>query len=390
MFMSAISFRRSVPLGVAMFGLALAPGAATAASASVKVGKHSGDHATLSLSGARKKALKREHVSVQVVRPASKYQFPQASGSWNFSKSSGTLNYSGAFRFHDGKRSVSITKLSFVRTAKGKDSVTGYIAGHKVTLFTLSGRAKIKKQGTRVTISGMTANLTKQAAQRINKALHHKVATNNEQIGTFSTTLTNTTKAGSKKGTTGGKVSPEVALSFNKAVSQLLNSSGVSTNPLAPATSGVTGALSSTTLPGDGTSVTLPATGSGSGSGGTVTDSGGTVTGTIPLSGGIQLGSGDGSVTLTNGELTLGTGTDGSSLSFSVNGGPDVKLFDIDTSKLVTSAVGNGELSLSGLTAELSQEGSDTINQLAGKNVVQPEEVVGGLSVIVPASSGSA
>jgi hypothetical protein len=387
--MSAQNLRRSVPLGLAVLGLAAAP-AANAAGTAIKVGKHSGDRATLSLSSARKHSLKQDHVRVQTLRPASNYRFPQASGKWNFTSESGTLNYSGAFRFRDGKRSVRITRLSFVRTAKGKDSVTGYIAGHKVTLFTLSGKAKVKKQGTRVTISGLTAKLTKAAAQRLNKALHHKVANRNQKVGSFTATFTNTTKAKTtptKPGAPAGPATSEVGLSFNKAVDQVLSSNGLPAVPILPATGGLPAPLGSTTLPGDGTSVTLPSTGSGSGA--TLTDSGGTITGTLPLSGGIQLGSGAGAITLSDGQLTLGTGTDGSGLSFSVNGGPDLKLFDIDTSKLLRATTSNGSLSLSGLTAELSKEGADTINQLVGKNIVQPKEVVGGLSLIVPASSGS-
>lgn len=392
--MSAQNLRRSVPLGLAVLGLAVAP-AAGAKGTAIKVGKHSGDRATLSLASARKHSFKRQHVSVQTLRPASNYHFPQASGKWNFTQESGTLNYSGAFRFRDGKSSVRITKLSFVRGPKGKEWVTGYIAGHKVTLFTLSGKAKIKKQGTRVTISGLTAKLTKAAAQRFNKALHHKVANRNQKVGSFTVTFTNTTKSSTPtKPTlpTGGSAAPEVGLSFNKALDQVLGSNGLPAVPILPASGGLPDPLGSTTLPGDGTSITLPSVGlgsGGSGAGATLTDSGGTITGTIPLSGGIQLGNGAGAITLTDGQLTLGTGTGGSSLSFSVNGGPDIRLFDIDTSKLVRATTSNGSLSLSGLTAELSKEGAETINQLVGKNIVQPKEVVGGLSLIVPASSGS-
>jgi hypothetical protein len=59
-------------------------------------------------------------------------------------------------------------------------------------------------------------------------------------------------------------------------------------------------------------------------------------------------------VSLTNPELTLGTGTEGSSLSFEMNGGPEVKLFDIDTPQLEQAATPDGTLDLHGRMATLS------------------------------------
>ncbi len=83
--------------------------------------------------------------------------------------------------------------------------------------------------------------------------------------------------------------------------------------------------------------------------------------------------------------LSIGTGIDGSSgLYFSLNGGPEVKLFDIDTSKLEAAALPGGMLDLNGLLTELSSEFSGTINELAGQQIVQPGQAAGLLSPIVP------
>jgi hypothetical protein len=164
---------------------------------------------------------------------------------------------------------------------------------------------------------------------------------------------------------------------------QTLSQNGLAPVPILPASGGLPAPAGTTTVPGaDGTSLTLPAA---IGAGASASFNAGTLTGTVPLTGGIQLGRGTGSVSLTNPVLTLGTGTEGSALSFSVNGGPEVKLFDIDTSALEKSALGNGGISLTGLTATLSKEAASTINKLAGKQIVKPAQSVGGLTVIVPA-----
>ena len=86
-------------------------------------------------------------------------------------------------------------------------------------------------------------------------------------------------------------------------------------------------------------------------------------------------------------ELTLGTGTEGSSLSFEMNGGPEVKLFDIDTSQLEQAATPDGTLDLNGLLAKLSSEGASSLNTILGTNAFTTGEPVGGVSVILPAAA---
>jgi hypothetical protein len=86
-------------------------------------------------------------------------------------------------------------------------------------------------------------------------------------------------------------------------------------------------------------------------------------------------------------ELTLGTGTEGSSLSFEMNGGPEVKLFDIDTSQLEQAATPDRTLDLNGLLAKLSSEGASSLNTILGTNAFTTGEPVGGVSVILPAAA---
>ena len=178
-------------------------------------------------------------------------------------------------------------------------------------------------------------------------------------------------------------------MAFTPALESALGSSGLSVTPLGPAANTVLGGLSGVTLPlGNGTSVTVPSVGGTPAASASFDD--GTLTASVPLSGGVDLSNGDASVTLTNPVLSIGTGTDGSSgLYFSLNGGPEIKLFDIDTAKLEAAALPNGTLDLNGLLTELSSELSGTINELAGQQIVQPGQAAGVLSAIVPSSAAS-
>ena len=67
-------------------------------------------------------------------------------------------------------------------------------------------------------------------------------------------------------------------------------------------------------------------------------------------------------------------------------GGPELKLFDIDTSKLEQAATPNGGLDLSGLLATLSSEGASTLNSVLGQNVFTTGQPVGGITLLLPAA----
>ncbi len=301
-------------------------------------------------------------------------------------------------RFVRGKRSVKLTKFSFTRTVKGKNStatLTAFFGKKKVTLLTLTGKVKVKMKGAKATVSGFTAKLSKKAASLLNSGLKHKAFKANQKIGSFSLTLTSRATLVTKPappaapGTPGtpGANSPGAGLAFTPAFESALGASGLSVTPLGPAANGILGGLSGVTLPlGDGTSVTVP--GVGGAPAASASYDNGTLTASVPLAGGVNLSNGDVSVSLTNPVLSIGTGIDGSSgLYFSINGGPEVKVFDIDTSKLAAAALPNGTLDLNGLLTELSNEGSATINQLAGQQIVQPGQASGLLSLIVPSSA---
>jgi hypothetical protein len=263
------------------------------------------------------------------------------------------------------------------------------LKGHKVNLFNITGKVRVKRSATSETLSGMTAKLTKAGATKLNKALRGKAFKNGQSFGSFTVTVSNSPVsgtapgAGAAAGATGvtGASSTGAGVAFAPAFRSLLDSVGLGAIPLLPGSNGLPAPLGTTTIPGlDGTSVTLPLNGSTGGA----SFSNGVLTGTIPLSGGLQLGNGAVSVSLNNPQLTLGTGTEGSSLSFQLNGGPEVKVFDLDTSQLLQSALPNGTLDLQGLLATLSSEGAASLNAALGTNVFTTGQPVGGVSLIVP------
>jgi hypothetical protein len=291
-----------------------------------------------------------------------------------------------------GKHKVRINSVTFTRPAKGNGKLTVMLAGHQIKLFTITGKAHVKRAATSETISGLTAKLTKAGATKVDKALHRTAFKAGQSFGAFKVTVsTSPINSAPTRGAPGATGGPGVTgasttgagVEFLPAFRQLLDSAGLSVVPLIPGSNGLPAPLGTTTIPGaDGSSLTLPL--NGETAGGSFDQ--GTLTGTIPLSGGLQLDNGAISLSLTNPMLTLGTGTEGSSLSFRLNGGPEAKLFDIDTSQLEQAATPNGSIDLQGLLATLSSEGSSTLNTLLGQNVFTTGQPVGGLSVILPQS----
>ncbi len=350
--------------------------------------------ATLTLSVKAQRSLARHHVNVRALRPAtrrkSSYALPASSGKWNFAKATGTLNLKGVLAIAAGKRSVKIKSVTFKRPAKGNGQLTVKLAGRKVKLFTVTGKAHVKRGATSETISGLTAKLTKAGAGRLNKALRNYAFKSGQKFGSFTVTVSNRAITGPGAGKSGGPSVTSVSttgagVQFVPAFRSLLNSAGLGAVPLLPGSNGLPAPVGTAPLPGvDGTSVSLPLDGSSAG----VSFANGTLTGTIPLSGGLQLAKGGLSVSLTNPQVTLATGTEGSSLSFQVNGGPEVKLLHLDTSKLVQSALPNGTLDLEGLLATLSSEGAASLNQALGRNLFTTGQPVGGVTLIVPNPSG--
>jgi ribosomal protein L21 len=378
--------------GVAALALALvlAP-AAVAKGTPVAVSAHAGDQATLTLSGAAAKALKKAHVSLLAVKPSTRsnrsYVLPTKSGRWNFAAANGTLNLNGALRLTRGKASQTLGTLVFSRGAKGAAQLTVTARGKKITAFQMAKKgATAKTSGTRQTVSKFTVTLTGQAATLINKALKSKVFRAKQKLGAFQVTVSSSTSGSPVAGAPGTSAAPAsgVGFSFARAVRSI---PGFSATPIGDASGTLPAPVGTTPIPvAEGTAVTLPIAGGQAG----LSFSQGTLAGSIPLGGGFRLSNGLASVTITDPTLTLGTGAEGSSLSASVDGGPVIKVFDIDTSQLVQSATPSGGLDLNGLLATLSPQAASSLNKLLGTNAFTTAAPIGGLTIVVPKQPGSA
>lgn len=117
--------------GIAALAIALvlAPVALTKTKGKpVAVTAHAGDKATLTLSGATSRALKKAHVTLQAVKPSthkkSIFTLPTKSGRWNFTAATGTLDLKGGLRVKQGKRAQKLGTLVFSRGAKGGAQLT--------------------------------------------------------------------------------------------------------------------------------------------------------------------------------------------------------------------------------------------------------------------------
>jgi hypothetical protein len=118
------------------------------------------------------------------------------SGKWNFANATGILNLKGVLHVVLGNRSAAMKSVTFTRPAKGNGHVTVKLAGHKVQLFTVTGKVKVKHSGATETLTGMTAKLTKAGATKLDKALHKNALTAGQAIGSFTVKVTNTPLSG--------------------------------------------------------------------------------------------------------------------------------------------------------------------------------------------------
>ena len=270
--MSNLHLRFRPLLVAAALALMLPIGADAAASTNTAVTSQSGDGATLTLSAKAKRSFSGQHVSLTAQRPATRrkstYALPDSSGKWNFAKATGTLNLKGVLHVVLGKRSVAMKSVTFTRPAKGNGQVSVKLAGHKVQLFTVTGKVKVKHSGATEILSGMTAKLTKAGATKLDKALSKSALSNGQSIGSFTVRVSTAPITGTSPGAPGATgVTPSsssgVGLALTPDFVSLLNSAGLSGLPLVPASGGLPAPLGTTTIPGaDGSSVTLPLNGS--------------------------------------------------------------------------------------------------------------------------------
>lgn len=159
--------------------LALAP-MASAASDPVASGK-----TTITLDNGLYKKLKKNHVKVIAVKPATvkgkKITLPiKAEGStMDPTTGAGQLNHQGGFKLKAGKRKVVVKSLVLDTTKK---SLSGKVGKKKLKIAVVAG-ASIVRDGFGLDVVAKKLKLTKKAAKQLNKSLDENVFKANKSLG---------------------------------------------------------------------------------------------------------------------------------------------------------------------------------------------------------------
>ncbi len=324
--------------------------------------KVKGGQTTLTLTAKAKKLLKKRHIKLVATKPAKAkgrtYILRTKTGKYDFGTNRGTVNQSGSLRFKKGKRVAKITAIS---VTLGKSSkVVAKVDGRKMTLGKLvRNKQKVKSSAANRSVSRIKVQISKAAAKRINKKLRAH-AFKGSQLGTMSVRVH---KPGSAAGTTAAPNDTSAAkIGFAPGVAQALADNGLAPSALPGANMLPDGTLS---LPVSGVNID-PATGKG----------------TVDLTGGFTLGSGDNAVTVDNPQIVVNG--DQSGLYAAVNGSR-VKIAALEGTGLA-EALKSGSKQLSDLLIQLSPEAAAALNQAGGVSLFLPGTPFGDLSVSLPSS----
>jgi hypothetical protein len=322
--------------------------------------KVKGGQTTLTLTAKAMKLLKKRHIKLVAMKPGKAkgraYKLPVKTGKYDFGTNRGTVNQGGSLRFKKGKR---VVKITAIRVTLGKSSkVVAKVAGHKMTLGKLiRNKQKVKSSGANRTVTRIKFQITKAAAKRINSKLRGH-AFKGSALGTLSVLVHQP-----KSGTVAPNDNTSAAkIGFAPGVAQALSDNGLAPSALPGANMLPDGTLS---LPVAGVNID-PATGKG----------------TIDLTGGFTLGSGDNAITVDNPQVVVNG--DQSGLYAAVNG-TRVKIAALEGTGLA-EALKSGTKQLSDLLIQLSPEAAAALNQAGGVSLFLPGTPFGDLSVSLPSS----
>jgi hypothetical protein len=324
-----------------------------------------GGQTTLTLTAKAKKLLKKRHIKLVATKPGKAsgrtYKLPVKTGKYDFKTNKGTVSQGGSLRFKKGKKVVKITAL---KVTLGKRSmVVAKVGGRKMTLGKLiRNKQKVKSSGTNRSVTRIKFQINKAAAKRINRKLRSH-AFKGSGFGTLSV-LVHKPKSGAATGTTPAPADTTSAakVGFAPGVSQALAENG-----LAPS------ALPGADMLPDGT-ISLPVAG--------VNIDPKTGTGTVDLTGGFTLGSGENAITIDHPQVVVNG--DQSGLYAAVNG-TRVKIAALEGTGLA-EALKSGTKQLSDLLIQLSPEAAAALNQAGGVSLFVPGTPFGDLSVALPSS----
>lgn len=276
-------------------------------------------------------------------------RFPITGGSIDPASAAGTIDHRGGLRLKAGKVKV---KLDNYRVRVGsRITLSARLGGDRVTILNLTGTPKVSRDGFGTNVRGLTARLNRAAAAALNGAFG---------VSAF------------KKGLALGKVKVEAvpaetellaegqtSLALDPAALQAIIGQGIAPGVIGPAT--LTGATASFPITGGTAALDLSAA-------------------SVSHSGGISLTKGATVVNLTDFDISIG-GTGGPQLFASLNGGAQkVAIIDLDLSAL-QPAVDGRNVTLSGITAKLTQGAADALNGAFGTSAFAGGLVLGQATV---------
>jgi hypothetical protein len=332
--------KRLIPLGAAAAALALAP----SASAAVDL---DGRATTLTLSKGTAAALTSLGVEVAPTGAARaegrRVTFPISGGAIDPRTAAGRIEHRGGLRLSAGGKSITLRDY-VVRVGK-RIRLSAEVGGDRVTILNLTGTPRVARRGFNMQVRGLTARLTRPAAQALNRTFGVHAFTRGLALG----------------GVRVAAVPSEIELRRTGATSVALDAGTVQALVGLGVTPGIIGPA---TL--EGTTAAFPITG-----GGVSLDFGG---GHVGHSGGISLTAGSTVVRLERFDIRLGATPQ---LFASVNGGsPKVAILDLDLSAPAVEVSGR-RITVGNVPLKLTQGAADALNAAFGTSALSAGLVLG-------------
>ena len=182
-------FLRSALLivGLALGALALASPAMAAEAHSAGTVKVKGGQTSLTVAKGTAAVLSKNGVVLTPVKPATAhgatFSFPITGGSVNPKTAAGTISHSGGLRFRAGHTTLTVNDF-VIDTTKGVLTARVADTQTRIPLLKLdTSKAKISADGGCLTIGGVQASLTAEAATALNKTFHVTLFTGGLPIG---------------------------------------------------------------------------------------------------------------------------------------------------------------------------------------------------------------
>jgi hypothetical protein len=332
--------KRLIPLGAAAAALALAP----SASAAVDL---DGRATRLTLSKGTAAALSSLGVKVAPTGAARaqgrRVTFPISDGSIDPRTAAGTIEHSGGLRLSAGGKSITLS--DYVVRVGRKIRLSAEVGGDRVTILNLTGKPRVSRRGFGTEVRGLTARLTKAAAQALNSTFGVHAFTKGLPLGGVRVAAVPSEAELRRAGAT--------AVALDAGTVQALVGLGVTPGIIGPATL-------------EGTTAAFPITG-----GKVSLDFSG---GHISHSGGISLTAGATVVRLESFDIRLG---ETPQLFASINGGsPKVAILDLDLSAPAVDVSGR-TITVGNVPLKLTQGAADALNAAFGTSALTAGLVLG-------------